>query len=137
MSDLKTANIVTKAWGFAKIKHRGQKYGDRDFIDHPCEVVKILASVGADMNMLAAGYLVDVLEDTDTTEEELLETFGKDIADLVKECTQTDYNTFPALHSRRAVLIKFADRMSNLNNMRKWSEEKQEKYILKCKFWLT
>lgn len=137
MQQQRTAGIVTKAYTFARNKHKGQTYGDGDFIDHPCQVVKILASINADMNLLASGYLHDVLEDTDTTYDDLLTNFNVDIANLVREVTKTKYNTFPDLHSRRGVMLKFADRLSNLKNMQLWDDEKQLKYIRKSKFWLN
>ena len=97
----------------------------------------IVACIESNFDLWKAVLFHDVLEDTDTTYDDLLTNFNVDIANLVREVTKTKYNTFPDLHSRRGVMLKFADRLSNLKNMQLWGDEKQLKYIRKSKFWLN
>lgn len=103
------------------------------------EIVKILYP--ADFELQAASLLHDTLEDTDTTYENLVNTFGEDIADLILEVTheRKEDDTgwyFPHLHSIRGIVLKFADRASNLSRMEGvWDAERIEKYIKKSKFW--
>ena len=135
-------NILRQALQFATIKHKGQLYGKQEFIIHPIATVGILeAVVPQDTSLLAAAYLHDTIEDTDTTYEDLREIFGQDVADLVKEVTKVkpEDNTksayFPNLHTQRGIMLKFADRLSNLSNMQDWNEQKKQWYLNKSKFW--
>jgi guanosine-3',5'-bis(diphosphate) 3'-pyrophosphohydrolase len=61
---------LTKACSFAAFKHRNQKRknGNTPYINHPLEVLEILASSGVeDIETLCAGVLHDTIEDTQTT----------------------------------------------------------------------
>jgi GTP pyrophosphokinase len=111
------------------------KFG-RPFIYHPMQVKKIITLLfPLDFELQTAAILHDTLEDTDTLHKDLAENFGKKIANLVNEVTKTQYNTFPHLRTRRGVILKFADRLSNLSNMDKWHKYRVKKYIQKSKFW--
>src|SRR5262249_45279132 len=57
--------------------------------NHLAEVANLLASAtdGEDAELVAAGWLHDTIEDTDTTREELASKFGKRVAALVVEVT--------------------------------------------------
>jgi (p)ppGpp synthase/HD superfamily hydrolase len=62
--------LLYKAYDFAKKAHAGQKRmsGEPYFI-HPFETAKILAGLEMDIQIIVAGILHDVLEDTSITEE--------------------------------------------------------------------
>jgi len=135
-------NSLEKAAEFAREKHSGQvdDNGKSYFFYHICEVVNILKNITNDIPTLAAAYLHDTLEDTDTTYQELFEAFGQEIADLVMEMTQEGKADhvgyyFPRLQSHKAIMIKFADRLSNLSRMGAWPADRQEHYLKKSKFW--
>ena len=104
-----------------------------------CKVYKILMTITKDENILCAGLLHDTLEDTKTTYNELVETFGNDIADLVMEVTHEGTKhkgyCFPRLKTQRGIILKFADRLSNISRMDCWSEERKKQYLNKSKFW--
>jgi (p)ppGpp synthase/HD superfamily hydrolase len=90
--------------------------------------------------VIAAGLLHDTLEDTDTTVREILDAFGKDVANLVLEVTHegfgdTNVHLFPRLRSKKAIMVKFADRLSNISRMKSWSEEHKELYLKHSIFW--
>jgi len=79
-----------------------------------------------DGEILVAAILHDTLEDTDTTYEELEQTFSKNIADLVQEVSHPkDYNKEQKLEfyeklktiSLKAKFIKLADFTDNLRNI--------------------
>ena len=136
--------LSVRAKAFAKAKHDGQKDdGGQDyFTAHICQVAKILRQVTKDQIVLAVGYLHDTLEDTDTTLDELTATFSKEVADLVNEVTHDGTNDnkgyyFPRLKTERAILVKFADRLSNLSRMASWNEKRQQHYLKKSKFWAS
>lgn len=136
--------ILEKAMNFAKQKHTGQKRdgGGDYFTEHILIVVQCLNHIlrHEDNNLLAAAFLHDTIEDTDTTYEELVKEFNQDIADLVMEVThegkkdETGYY-FPRLHTKRAIMLKFADRLANLSDMDSWDEKRQQHYLKKSKFW--
>ena len=127
---------------FASEKHKDQKddIGKPYFDTHILQVVSILEKVTQDPYILAAGFLHDTIEDTNTTYDELVENFGKRVADLVMEVTHDGKKDeigyyFPRLKSKDAILIKFADRLSNLSRMEAWDIARQEHYLKKSKFW--
>lgn len=137
-------SVLEKARDFAKLKHEKQKddAGLNYFETHLQVVVDILANVTDDENILAAGYLHDTVEDTETTYEELVKEFGKTIANLVMEVTHDGEKDkygryFPRLKSKEGILIKFADRLSNLSRMDVWDDKRKAQYLKKSKFWKT
>lgn len=134
--------MIKKAIKFAKLKHAGQKDDDGlDYFEaHLQHVAEIVQTATEDVDMICAAYLHDTLEDTATTLEELKDNFGDRIALLVHEVTHEGKKDgygyyFPRLHSREAILIKLADRMSNLFRMTSWPKKRQEQYLKKTKFW--
>lgn len=129
---------VTKAFWFAMDKHVGQldDSGESYFYAHLCQVYAVIREIcPTDHNLACAALLHDTIEDTNTTYEELIKHFNQDVADLVLELTKDKNGNFPRLKSKRAILIKFADRLSNLSRMDCWSEDRQKKYLNKSKFW--
>ena len=135
-------SIVDKAYEFADLKHKDQKddNGKEYFGAHILNVVSILMQVTKDPVIIAAGYLHDTLEDTDTTMVEIEMQFGNEIASLVRELTHEGTNDnvgyyFPRLASKKAIIIKFADRLSNLSRMDNWTPKRQQHYLSKSKFW--
>jgi (p)ppGpp synthase/HD superfamily hydrolase len=128
------------AESFAYEKHYGQlDDNQQEYIKHPIQVANIVKLITDDEDVICAAYLHDTIENTKTTYQELKDMFGYRIADLVLEVThegnKTEGYTFPRLHSREAILIKFADRLSNLSRMETWSERRKLDYIAKSSFW--
>lgn len=140
---MKQDTIITKAREFAYTAHAGQFRDTPNipYIEHPKQTAQILSNVTEDAEVIAAGWLHDVLEDTDITYDELKQEFGARIADLVNEVTNEKNpdksGYFPRLHSKEGAMIKFADRLSNLSDMTTWSPNRQQAYINKSKFWAS
>lgn len=135
-------DLFFKARCFAEKAHQDQKDDDgKPYFDaHVLHVVKLVKEAGGTTDMIVAAYLHDTIEDTDTTYEDLVKEFGVKIADLVNELTHEGTKDsygyyFPRLKSRDAIVIKLADRMSNLMRMDSWDLQRQEHYIKKTKFW--
>lgn len=135
--------LEDKALDYASKKHKGQldDRGRPYFFAHVIQVYNVLLDVTDDEAILCAGLLHDVIEDTDTTYEEILHEFNKEIADLVMEVTHegTDFNNFyfPRLQSRKAILVQFADRLSNMTRMMDWPGDVQQWFLDDSKFWRT
>jgi (p)ppGpp synthase/HD superfamily hydrolase len=142
-----------KAWNFASIHHTGQKYGGHiqdlqiDYLTHigmVCmEIIWALQnsseSYNADLAVQCA-ILHDTIEDTKITYSEILEEFGKEVADGVsalsknpelesKELQMKDSLSRIKLQPHEVWMVKMADRISNLNKAPfYWDNEKMLKY---------
>ena len=127
--NLLSNEMVEKAIHFATECHCGQtrKGTNIPYIFHPLEVVQILYSMRSDNNLIIAGVLHDVVEDTDTTLDEIKEIFGEDVAALVasnsedkskswKERKQHTHDELPYADIRVKKLI-LADKLSNQRSL--------------------
>ncbi len=86
-------NMLEEAIIYATVMHQGKvrKFGNRPFILHPLEVAQILSTMTDDVEIITAGILHDIVEDTDGTLEEIEKRYGKRVADLVSSESETDY----------------------------------------------
>ena len=124
--------MVLRAASFAAMKHRDQRRKDQaatPYINHPLALATILASEGGvpDPATLAAALLHDTIEDTETTEGELAQAFGPEVAGLVAEVTddkaipKVDRKRLQVEHaahlSPKAKLVKLADKIANLRDV--------------------
>jgi (p)ppGpp synthase/HD superfamily hydrolase len=77
--------LTRGALAFAASHHDGQTrdLDDTPFVTHPVEVACLLHEAGYSDEVVAAGVLHDVLEDTDVERGELEERFGSEVARLV------------------------------------------------------
>ena len=74
---------------FAKEKHKGQKrIGGDDYITHPIAVAEIVKNEGFDESYQIAALFHDLLEDTDSTEEDILKYGSLEILEAVKLLTK-------------------------------------------------
>ncbi len=125
-------DIKKDAFEFAVKAHKGQvRKSDTDklMIFHPINVANILKDYDFDENVIAAGYLHDVVEDTKYTIEDIEEYFGKDIASLVYGASEPDkslsweerkqhtIDTVKLLDLRHKAVV-CADKISNLEDIR-------------------
>lgn len=86
-------SIKEKAKYFAINAHLGQirkNEPDKPMIMHPISVGMLLESYGYDDYVVAAGYLHDVVEDTNYTIEDIEENFGSRVSSLVKGASEPD-----------------------------------------------
>src|SRR5574344_1374803 len=102
---------------------------DKPMIIHPISVANIIAYYGFDSNVVAAGYLHDVVEDTKYNQDDILDNFGDDIASLVETATEPD-KTLPWEERKQHTIdviknadmrhkaIVCADKINNLEDMR-------------------
>ena len=129
-------NIELKAKKFAINAHRGQvRKSDpiKPMIVHPINVGQILKEYGYDSEVVAAGYLHDVVEDTKYTLKDIEKEFGKNIASLVDGASEPDkslsweerkqhtIDRTKKLDQRHKAII-CADKISNLEDFRFLSE---------------
>lgn len=137
-------DFAEKAFYSAYELHKVQtrKSGEPYFI-HPYEVALILTELNASGEMIAAGFLHDILEDTDYTPEEMEATFGRVVLHLVDGVTKLGQFSFSSKEERQAenfrrmfmamakdirvVIIKLADRLHNMRTLDHMAEHKQKK----------
>lgn len=137
-------NIKEKARNFAIQAHKGQVRNtepEKPMIIHPIGVAKILEEYGYDDNIIAAGYLHDVVEDTNYTINDIKKYFGDDIAKLVMDASEPDktlswqerkihtINHTKKLTLRNKLVI-CADKINNLEDLMLLFEKKDIKTIL-------
>jgi GTP pyrophosphokinase len=101
--------LLRRAHDYAAEKHDGQmRRTGEPYIQHPIEVVNILADLEMDTPSLAAGFLHDVLEDCGVSRDELVHDFDEEIAGLVDAVTKLKLADFerrdPELHARAQAL---------------------------------
>ncbi len=135
---------LEKAFEFAKKLHAGQyRVSEEPYIIHPMEVVKILIGLRADKHTLMAGFLHDILEDTDTKPEDILELFGEDVLNLVQGVTKLGKLQFKSTEERQAenfrrmfiamasdvriIFLKLADRLHNMRTLNYMAPAKQQR----------
>lgn len=131
--DEETMEKVRSACEFAAYAHRNQKRKTGEpYIVHPLSVALIVAEVmGLGANSVMAALLHDVCEDCPYTIEEIGERFGSDVAYLVFVVTKQKkekYNQSKQIDNFRqilssaefdvrAILIKLADRLDNMQTL--------------------
>ncbi len=142
-------NKLLRAISFAATKHRDQRRKDlvaSPYINHPIALANVLANEAGieDERVLIAAVLHDTVEDTETTEQELVKEFGQEIAVVVLEVT--DDKALPKAErkrlqiehagtiSRRAKLVKLADKICNLRDLAisppaNWSLQRKRDYF--------
>lgn len=137
------------AANFAAEKHKAQRRKDADktpYINHPLALAHVLAVEGDvdDVDVICGALLHDTVEDTETTEAELLAGFGESITRIVLEVTddknlekmaRKEAQVAHAPHiSDQAKLVKLADKISNLRDIAAsppagWSLERKQDYF--------
>jgi RelA/SpoT family (p)ppGpp synthetase len=134
--------LICKAFQFAYALHQGQSRVSGDpYIAHPVAVAGILRDFGGSAAMIAAGFLHDVVEDTDVTVSEIEEHFGKEVASLVEGVTKLSKLNFSSKTARQAenfrrmflamakdirvIVVKLSDRLHNMRTLEHLSPEKR------------
>jgi GTP pyrophosphokinase len=136
-------DLIRRAYAMAEKAHEGDKrLTGHPFITHPLGAAYTLAEMKMHPNVVAAGLLHDVVEDTGITLEDVKKEFGADIAGLVDSVTKLKNvryqgedryvenmrKMFLAMASDvRVIFIKFADRLHNLSTLYAQPKHKQER----------
>ncbi|MFM7549013.1 MAG: RelA/SpoT family protein, partial [Cyanobacteriota bacterium] len=136
--------LLASAFDFAFQLHEGQfRASGEPYIIHPIAVADLLRDIGASAGVIAAGFLHDVVEDTDVTPEAIEQHFGAEVRALVEGVTKlggihfTNKTEAQAENLRRmflamasdirVVLVKLADRLHNMRTLGALKPEKQQR----------
>ena len=126
--------LVKKAFQYADSAHLGQyRQSGEPYITHPLAVAELCASWRLDAPSIMAALLHDVIEDTVSTRQELVEIFGGKVAELVEGLTKLDKLEFQSqaeaqaesfrkmfmamARDVRVILVKLADRLHNMRTL--------------------
>jgi GTP diphosphokinase / guanosine-3',5'-bis(diphosphate) 3'-diphosphatase len=139
-------NEVRKAFDFACSAHAGQvRASGLPYIVHPLRAAEILAEMKVPLPIIIAGLLHDVPEDTTVSTADIKKAFGPDVASMVAGITKLGKlkyrgieryvenlrKMFVAMASDvRVIIIKFADRIHNLETLDALPPEKRLRVAL-------
>ncbi|HPX61248.1 MAG TPA: bifunctional (p)ppGpp synthetase/guanosine-3',5'-bis(diphosphate) 3'-pyrophosphohydrolase [Deltaproteobacteria bacterium] len=135
-------NLIRKAYVYCAKVHQGQtRLSGEPYIIHPIEVAGLLADLRLDVPSIITGFLHDTIEDTLTTQQELTELFGEEVAALVDGVTKISKIHFKTKEESQAenfrkmllamstdirvILVKLADRLHNMRTLEFQPEIKQ------------
>ena len=138
------SDLICRAFNFAYELHEGQtRKSGEPYIAHPIAVASLLRSLGGDSVTIAAGFLHDVVEDTEVTPEEIEEMFGVEVRLLVEGVTKLSKFNFSSTTERQAenfrrmflamatdirvIIVKLADRLHNMRTLHHLKPEKQRR----------
>ncbi len=133
--DSPEAEQIAQAIDFARQAHAGQSRASGDpYIEHPLAVASILADLKMDVPTIIAALLHDVVEDTPYTLEDVEQSFGSEVAQLVDGVTKLDRLEVRTREEEQAenlrkmllamakdirvILIKLADRLHNMRTLK-------------------
>lgn len=142
---IKNLSLIQKAYVYAVLKHGKQQRKSGDlYISHPLEVAYIVSSMGMDETSIAAALLHDVVEDTNSSTEEIEANFGKNVSKLVDGLTKLKRSsaertersflklaTVFCEEDQRVMVIKFADRLHNMRTLDGIKNEQKREKIAK------
>lgn len=144
------ADLICRAFEFAYSLHDGQaRKSGEPYIAHPVAVAELLRDLGGDGATVAAGFLHDVVEDTEVSLEEIEERFGEDVRHLVEGVTKLSKFNFSSKTERQAenfrrmfvamaqdirvIVVKLADRLHNMRTLQYLKPEKQQRISLETR----
>ena len=143
-------NLICRAFNFAYSLHEGQyRKSGEPYIAHPVAVASLLKELGGDSVTIAAGFLHDVVEDTEVTTEEIEQLFGAQVRQLVEGVTKLSKFNFSSTTERQAenfrrmflamatdirvIVVKLADRLHNMRTLEHLKPEKQRRISLETR----
>ena len=143
-------SLLWKAYEFGNRHHEGQKRRSGEaYFTHCVAVAQTLATWKMDTTTIIAGLLHDTIEDTDVSVRALRQEFGDDLANLVDGVTKIGGIKFPSRKEKQAgnfmkmllsvaqdlrvIIIKFADRLHNMETIKHMSKIKQHRIAVETR----
>ncbi|NJP08162.1 MAG: bifunctional (p)ppGpp synthetase/guanosine-3',5'-bis(diphosphate) 3'-pyrophosphohydrolase [Leptolyngbyaceae cyanobacterium RU_5_1] len=144
------ADLIYRAFEFAYLLHQGQyRASGEPYIAHPVAVAGLLRDLGGGSVMIAAGFLHDVVEDTEVALEELEELFGEEVRILVEGVTKLSKFNFSSKTERQAenfrrmflamaqdirvIVVKLADRLHNMRTLEHLPDAKRRRIAMETR----
>ena len=132
---------IEKAIEFMKQKHRGQKRKQgTPYHTHPLAVAKLLKDKGFRIEYQIAGLFHDLIEDTDSTYEEIISFSNEEVLEAVRLVSkEAGYVMAEYIGNIKqndmARMVKLADRIHNLSESPMANRKFQAKYIKETQDW--
>jgi guanosine-3',5'-bis(diphosphate) 3'-pyrophosphohydrolase len=139
-------DFIKRGYDFAKVAHKSQeRKSGEPYFNHVFETGKNLAAFGLDAKTITAGFLHDVLEDTEITEEEMAAEFGEEITELVEGVSKLGRVNYKGqeryieswrkfalamAEDARVIVIKLADRLHNISTIEHLRPDKAQRIAL-------
>jgi len=137
-------SLVCRAFEFAYQLHATQRRASGEpYICHPVAVSGLLRDLGGGGAMIAAGFLHDIVEDTEVTPEDIEQMFGSEVRQLVEGVTKLSKFNFSSKKERQAenfrrmflamaqdirvIVVKLADRLHNMQTLEHLADEKRRR----------
>ncbi|MBD2072240.1 bifunctional (p)ppGpp synthetase/guanosine-3',5'-bis(diphosphate) 3'-pyrophosphohydrolase [Leptolyngbya sp. FACHB-671] len=144
------AGLICRAFEFGYSLHEGQyRASGEPYICHPIAVAGLLRDLGGSPVMIAAGFLHDVVEDTEVTPEEIEQRFGVEVRRLVDGVTKLSKFNFSSKKERQAenfrrmflamaqdirvIVVKLADRLHNMRTLEHLPDDKRRRIALETR----
>lgn len=144
------ADLVCRAFEFAYQLHEGQRRASGEpYICHPIAVAGLLRDLGGSSAMIAAGFLHDIVEDTEVTPEDIEAQFGSEVRQLVEGVTKLSKFNFSSKTERQAenfrrmflamardirvIVVKLADRLHNMRTLEHLGDQKRRRIALETR----
>ncbi len=135
-------DLIRKAWAYGEAMHEGQfRHSGEPYFTHPVAVAALLTEMRLDDSTIITALLHDTIEDTKSTYSEVVQLFGKEIAELVDGVTKLTNLQLSSSEAKeaenirklliamsrdlRVILVKLADRLHNMRTIRSMRAEKQ------------
>ncbi|AFY64997.1 bifunctional (p)ppGpp synthetase/guanosine-3',5'-bis(diphosphate) 3'-pyrophosphohydrolase [Geitlerinema sp. PCC 7407] len=143
-------SLICRAFCFAYELHEGQfRASGEPYIAHPVAVAGLLRDLGGSPAMIAAGFLHDVVEDTDVTADEIEERFGPEVRQMVEGVTKLSKFNFSSKTERQAenfrrmflamakdirvIVVKLADRLHNMRTLEHLPDVKRRRIAMETR----
>ena len=142
--------VIQNALDFSIKMHEGQKRkSGLPYVSHCIDVANILLDWNMDYTTIISALLHDVIEDTNVSLEDIDKEFGSDVAFLVDGVTKIDHIAFRSQEHKQAknftklflslakdlrvIIIKFADRLNNMETIEYLSSKKRKEIASETK----
>lgn len=139
-------DLIDKAYRFSAEAHKTQKrQSGEPYIIHPIHVAINLATLNMDSRAIAAGFLHDVLEDTEATDEEVKKEFGEEVLHLVEGVSKLSQIKFreksqyienlrkmfvATAKDIRVIIIRLCDRLHNMQTLEYLPADEQQRIAM-------
>ena len=141
---------LENALKFSVKMHHGQvRKSGLPFVSHCIDVANKLLDWKMDQTTIIRALLHDVVEDTDVTLKDIEKEFGSEVAMLVDGVTKVENIAFRSIEHKQAenftklflslandlrvIIIKFADRLNNMETIQFLSSKKRKEIALETK----
>ena len=141
---------LENALKFSVKMHHGQvRKSGLPFVSHCIDVANKLLDWKMDQTTIISALLHDVVEDTDVTLKDIEKEFGSEVAMLVDGVTKVENIAFRSIEHKQAenftklflslandlrvIIIKFADRLNNMETIQFLSSKKRKEIALETK----